>query len=201
MRIRLLRRIAPLALLASVFLVPAAGLAQELPSLTGMKPTEAICKDAEGFPATALTDGNLETYWQTGREIAPCHFVFRFDEPVAVASVILHNDPTEGARPPAVRVTIWASHQEFGRGYFRVAHDALNNSGPTRITFDEPILMQTLKIALENSAPFSSNWFNASLAEIEIDAVPKGSAMRWPMPRPAPLAGGGPNFTRFSNSM
>lgn len=192
MRIRLLRRIAPLALIANVFLVPAAGSAQELPSLTGMKPAETICKDAEGFPATSLTDGNLETYWQTGREIAPCHFVFRFDQPVAVASVILHNDLTEGARPPAVRASIWASHQEFGRGYFRVAHDALNNSGPTRITFDEPILMQTLKVALENSAPFSSNWFNASLAEIEIEAVPTGSAMRWPMPRPEPLVGGDP---------
>lgn len=192
MRIRLLHRIVPLALIANVFLVPAAGSAQELPSLTGMKPAETICKDAEGFPATSLTDGNLETYWQTGREIAPCHFVFRFDQPVAVASVILHNDLTEGARPPAVRASIWASHQEFGRGYFRVAHDALNNSGPTRIAFDEPILMQTLKVALENSAPFSSNWFNASLAEIEIEAVPTGSAMRWPMPRPEPLVGGDP---------
>lgn len=192
MRIRLLGRIAPLALIASVFLVPAAGLAQELPSLTGMKPTETICKDAEGFPATALTDGNLETYWQTGREIAPCHFVFRFDEPVAVASVVLHNGSSEGAQTPAVRATIWSSHQGFGRGYFRVAHHALESTGPTRIAFDEPILMRTLKVALENAAPFSSHWFNASLAEIEIETVPTDTASRWPMPPLAPLVGGDP---------
>lgn len=192
MKTRLLGRIAPLVLFASVALAPVAGLSQELPSLTGMVPTETVCKDVAGFPATALTDGNLETLWQTSREIAPCHFVFRFDEPIAVASVLLHNHANEGGQTPAVRATIWASHQGFGRGYFRVAHDALNNTGPTRIVFDEPVLMRTLKIALENSAPFSSNWFYASLAEIEIEAVPTDNVTRWPMPRLAPLKEGDP---------
>lgn len=192
MRYRVLGQFAPLALVSSMVLAPVMGLAQDLPSLSGMVPTETVCKDVAGFPASALTDGDLETLWQTNREIAPCHFVFRFDEPVAVAAVILHNASGEGGRPPTVRATIWASHQGFGRGYFRVAHDALESTGPTRITFDEPILMRTLKVALENAEPFSSRRFNASLAEIEMETVATNTASRWPMPRLAPLIGGNP---------
>lgn len=192
MRFWFLGRIAPLALVASVALGPVTGLAQEGSNLTGMMPVETVCQDVEGFPSTALTDGDLGTLWQTKREIAPCHFVFRLDEPIAVAAVVLHNGTGEGIPTPAVRATIWASHQGFGRGYFRVAHDALESSGPTRIVFDEPILMRTLKVALENSAPFSSKWFDASLAEIEIEAVSTDTATRWPMPPLAPLLGGDP---------
>lgn len=192
MKNRFLGRIAPLALVASVVLAPVTGMAQELPSLSGMMPTETVCGDVAGFPANALTDGDLQTLWQTNHEIAPCHFVFRFDEPIAVTAVVLHNGTGEGTPTPAVRATIWASHQGLGRGYFRVAHDSLESTGPTRIVFAEPILMRTLKVALENSAPFSSSWFNASLAEIEIETISADTASRWPMPPLASLVGGDP---------
>lgn len=195
MRYRVLGQFAPLALVSSMVLAPVMGLAQDLPSLSRMVPTETVCKDVAGFPASALTDGDLETLWQTNHEIAPCHFVFRFDEPVAVAAVVLHNASGEGGPPPAVRATIWASHQGFERGYFRVAHDALDSTGATRLAFDEPILMRTLKVALENSNPFSSQWFDASLAEIEMETVATDTASRWPMPPLAPLIGGDPIAT------
>ncbi|MEO0383025.1 MAG: hypothetical protein AAF234_05670 [Pseudomonadota bacterium] len=177
---------------ALVCLAPSLVQAQALPTLAGHVPDETICPDADGFAASALTDGDLETLWQTDGQIAPCHFVFRFDDPVAIASVTLHNRYGKGAGTPSRRATLWASHQDFGRAYFRIAHEQLNDEGATVFTFDEPILMRTLKVAIENPQPISGVRLTASLAEIEIDAVAPDTAMRWPMPRPEPLAGGDP---------
>jgi TPR repeat protein len=186
---RTLGRLAYAALVCS-----AASLAQAQtpPTLTGHPPDETICQDMDGFAASALTDGDLDTLWRTEGQIAPCHFVFRFDEPVAVTSVTLHNRYGKGAGTPSRRATLWASHQGFGRAYFRIAHEQLNDEGATVFTFDEPILMRTLKVAIENPEPFSGDRLTASLAEIEIDTAAPNTAMRWPMPRPQPLVGGDP---------
>lgn len=175
---------------ALVYSMPGLAQAQSLPTLAGHAPDETICRDLEGFPASAVTDGDLETLWQTEGQVAPCHFVFRFDDAVAVASVTLHNRYGKGAGTPARRATLWASHQGFGHSYFRIAHEQLNDEGATVFTFDEPILMRTLKVAVENSSPFSGNRLTASLAEIEFDTVAQENASRWPMPRPEPLPGG-----------
>lgn len=177
---------------ALVCLAPSLVQAQALPTLAGHVPDETICQDMDGFAASALTDGDLETLWRTDGQIAPCHFVFRFDDPVAVASVTLHNRYGKGAGTPSRRATLWASHQDFGRAYFRIAHEQLNDEGATVFTLDEPILMRTLKVAIENAEPFSGNRLTASLAEIEFDAVAPETASRWPMPRPEPLVGGDP---------
>lgn len=179
--------------LASFLLLgPNNALAQELATLQGMTPQETVCRDVDGFPASALTDGDLNTLWRTDREIAPCHFIFRFDEPVAVSAVTLFNGVDEDGATPAARATIWASHQSFGRGYFRVAHQELNDEGATVLTLEEPILMRSLKIAIENPEPFSSNWLHASLAEIEMETVAADTAIRWPMPPLEPLENGDP---------
>lgn len=177
---------------ALVCLAPSFVQAQALPTLAGHVPDETLCQDMDGFAASALTDGDLETLWRTDGQIAPCHFVFRFDDPVAITSVTLHNRYGKGAGTPSRRATLWASHQDFGRAYFRIAHEQLNDEGATVFTFDEPILMRTLKVAVENTEPISGERLTASLAEIEIDAVAPDTAMRWPMPRPQPLAGGDP---------
>jgi len=177
---------------ALVCLAPNLVHAQALPTLAGHVPDETICQDEDSFAASALTDGDLETLWRTDGQIAPCHFVFRFEDPVAVASVTLHNRYGKGAGTPSRRATLWASHQDFGRAYFRIAHEQLNDEGATVFTFDEPILMRTLKVAVENPSPFSGNRLTASLAEIEIETVASDSTTRWPMPRPQPLTGGDP---------
>ena len=177
---------------ALVCLAPSLVQAQALPTLAGHVPDETICRDVDGFAASALTDGDLETLWRTDGQTAPCHFVFRFEDPVAIASITLHNRYGKGAGTPSRRATLWASHQDFGRAYFRIAHEQLNDEGATVFTFDEPILMRTLKVAIENLSPFSGNRLTASLAEIEFDAVAPETASRWPMPRPEPLVGGDP---------
>lgn len=194
MRIRLRDGLAASALMMGVMAASNSALAQELVSLQGMAPQETVCGDVDGFPASALTDGDLTTLWRTDREIAPCHFVFRFENPVAVASVTLHNGQgqNQDQGTPSRRATVWASHQDFGRGYFRIAHQELNEEGATVLTLEEPILMRSLKIAVENPNPFSSNWLHASLAEIEIETVATDTAGRWPMPPLEPLANGDP---------
>lgn len=192
MRIRLRDNLAASTLFVCLLSGLSSAFAQELATLQGMAPQETVCRDVDGFPASALTDGDLSTLWRTDREIAPCHFVFRFDEPIALAAVTLHNGVDDDGATPAARATIWASHQGFGRGYFRVAHQELNEDGATVLTFEEPILMRALKVAVENANPFSSNWLHASLAEIEIEAVAADTVTRWPMPPLEPLANGDP---------
>lgn len=192
MRIRLRDSLAVTSLFVCLLSGSNSAMAQELATLQGMAAQETVCRDVEGFPASALTDGDLNTLWRTDREIAPCHFVFRFDEPIALAAVTLHNGLNVDGATPAARATIWASHQSFGRGYFRVVHQELNEDGATVLTFEEPILMRSLKVAIENPEPFSSNWLQASLAEIEIDTVATSTASRWPMPSLEPLENGDP---------
>jgi TPR repeat protein len=186
---RFAKRLGCAALVCSA---PGLAQAQTLPTLTGHEPDETICSDMDGFPASAVTDGDLETLWRTEGQTAPCHFVFRFDDPVAVASVTLHNRYGKGAGTPSRRATLWASHQDFGRAYFRIAHEQLNDEGATVFTFDEPVLMRSLKVAVENPERFSGARLTASMAEIEIETVASDTATRWPMPRPQPLANGDP---------
>eukprot|EP00752_Nemacystus_decipiens_P019343 g17399.t1 len=182
--------LAPLAVAAAVFATPVQ--AQELTSLAGLVPDETSCGNPEGFPTDALTDGDVATFWQTGNAVAPCHFVYRFDAPVAVSALTLHNAPEGAGVQPSARVTIWASHQDRGRGYFRLVSQALNPTGPTRLELDEPVLMRTLKVAIENVNPYASYRVNVGLAEIEMETVAPETASRWPMPPLEPLPVGDP---------
>lgn len=154
--------------------------------LLGQVP-DTICAQAEGAPSSALTDGDLATLWSTSSQVAPCHFIYRFEEPIAVSAVTLHNRLGKGAGVPSRRATIWASHQSFDRAFYRLAHDELNDEGATQFTFDEPVLMRTLKVTIENDNRFSGERLTASLAEIEVESVDPSTASRWPAPRPEPF--------------
>lgn len=182
--------LAPLALAVAVFATPVHG--QELPTLAGVTPDETVCAEIGGFPASALTDGDLTTLWQVSGQVAPCHFVYRFDAPVAVSALTLHNALEGAGAIPSIRATIWGSHQDRGRAYFRLSSEALNPTGPTRIELDEPVLMRTLKIAIENNNPYANATLAASLAEIEMETVAPDTASRWPMPPLEPLPVGDP---------
>ncbi|MGD1886559.1 MAG: hypothetical protein ACFB01_05445 [Cohaesibacteraceae bacterium] len=146
---------------------------------------EVGCTARDNVGADVLVDGDPASAWIAEQQHGPCFFTYLFSEPVAVESLTLTPPWGKNLGAVAPAFSVWGSHQEEGLGFYLMARQALVQEAPARVTFDEPILMRRLHIALETSEPFSAARLHGGLGEITVQFGDASTADRWPRPFPA----------------
>lgn len=179
-----------LAISALAFCHAGVAKAQGHNVLSGAKLERTNCDRLDERPQilSSLTDGDRETGWHRMTVNTICDYVFRLPEDETIEAIEIADYYVTRNRignKPIASVTIWASHQDFGDSFFKIATVDFKSSSANRIKLDRPVRVRSLKFAV---GTVTSGLAHLSLAELKaFRATNPDVTFVWPQTPPSPL--------------